>query len=113
MILHSRLMNKTLAATCVTIAIAALVTGMTTIGTAQTANAVGDDNTPNKYGKEQISGTAKTGNLGDFTSSCAVGNPCSQPGDDNTHNGIAEFRANGDKFQSGYDNGQGSPNFRP
>jgi hypothetical protein len=36
------LMNKTLAATFVTLAVAALVTGTTTIGTLQSANAQGD-----------------------------------------------------------------------
>jgi hypothetical protein len=38
------LMNKTLAATFVTLAVAALVTGTTTIGTLQSANAMCDDN---------------------------------------------------------------------
>ena len=90
----------------------ALVTSVISMGTAQTANAVQPAKTPNAYGKEQISGTAQTGNLGGFVSSCAVGNPCTGS-PDNTHNGIAEFRANGDKFQAGYDNGQGGPDFRP
>ena len=42
----------------------------------QPANAVQPANTPNAYGKEQIAGTAQTGLLGTYVSSCAVGNPC-------------------------------------
>ena len=58
-------------------------------------------NTPNAYGKEQIAGTAQTGILGTCVSSCAQGNHVLVvPVQDNTHNGIAEFRANGDKVAS-------------
>jgi hypothetical protein len=80
----------------------------------QPANAVQPANTPNAYGKEAIAGTAQTGLLGTYVSSCAVGNPCAGGAPDNTHNGIAEFRANTDKCcpNNTYDNGQGGPNFR-
>ena len=81
----------------------------------QPANAVQPANTPNAYGKEQIAGTAQTGLLGTYVSSCAHGNTCAGgPTNDNTHNGIAEFRANTDKYpdNGGYDYGHGGPDFR-
>jgi hypothetical protein len=77
----------------------------------QPANAVQPANTPNAYGKEQIAINAKNGGIGDGASSCAHGNCFSF--ETGAHNGIAEFRANGDKLPAGYDNGQGGPNFRP
>ena len=78
----------------------------------QPANAAQPDNkTPNAYGKEQIAGTAQTGNLGTYVSACNHGSDCGV-GIASTHPGIAEFRANGDKYPDGYANGQGGPNFR-
>ena len=77
----------------------------------QPANADKPANTPNAYGKEQIAINAKNGGIGDGASSCAQGNCFSF--ETGAHNGIAEFRANGDKLPGGYDNGQGGPNFRP
>ena len=77
----------------------------------QPANAVQPTNTPNAYGKEQIAGTAQTGKLGTYVSACNHGSDCGV-GIASTHPGIAEFRANGDKYPDGYANGQGGPNFR-
>jgi murein endopeptidase len=80
----------------------------------QPANAAQPPNPPNAYGKEQIAGTAQTGNLGGFTSGCAQGGGVCSGIPGNTENyGIAEFRANGDKCcSSNNDFGKGGPNFR-
>ena len=78
----------------------------------QPANADKPANTPNAYGKEQIAGTAQTGLLGTYVSACNHGSDCGV-GIASTHPGIAEFRANGDKYPDGYANGQGGPDFRP
>ena len=67
----------------------------------QPANADKPANTPNAYGKEQIARNCTNRKpWRRFVSSCAQGNYCGV-GNASTHNGIAEFRANGDKFPEG------------
>jgi hypothetical protein len=80
-------MKNTIVLTIVTLAIAALVTGMTTM-TTQVANAQG--NSDEAYGKEIIKPNAQTGTWGSSVSSAAK---------DGSGQGIGDFRANGCKQQ--------------
>lgn len=105
-------MKKILALTFVTFAIAALVTSVVSMGTAQTATA-------SSYGKNIIKPNAQCGK----TDSCDGGNKnwggaVSEAADDDNDgsgdrsgdHGIADFRANGEKTP-GFNNGQGGCGF--
>ena len=81
-------MRNTIALTTVTLAITAMVIGMTTIGTAQIANAQGRSD--EAYGKEIIAPNARAGGWGGAVSDAAR---------DDSGQGIGDFRANGCKQQ--------------
>ena len=122
-------MKKVLALAFVTFAIASVVTGMTAITIAQIVNAQGNSDGKGKsdqaYGNDYMKDNAQCAKEG--------GNDCNETDDKNWGAGISEgadndagiqgkkedygmgdFRANGDKFPDNeYDNGQGSPDFRP
>jgi hypothetical protein len=92
-ILNRELMNKTLGVTFVTIAVAALVTGMTTIGTPQSANAACDSSGNTPYGRGCVSQESNPNLNGGTKGQSGFGGLVSDLA--KSSGGLQDFRASG------------------